>query len=349
MIHAAPGDRSHIPEELRPIFQVVSGQLEQLKQRIAESAKKAGLDSEFETLEKNIKVRGLPCPPCHRADSELIWRLQRDAPPEAEWWDAALLPSKSYDDLEEGMANLNIRNDHSPITLYVQHPIPIPAPGDKNKPNFKPLKLTKKEQLAAKKAEEKAKADEKRAEKARKAAEEAEEEARRAEEEAAEAARKAEEEAEAALQATQEAAAAAAAATTAADVMAAADLATDAQHARDEAAQAIEEAKTEAAEAEQKEEAAADAWQEVTQAEAAAEQAEETAGTGEEGANNAIEVAQPAEDDEWGAWPPAKVKKGKKGGASAAATPDAISRQASEAPDSGFATAGKKKKGKKGK
>lgn len=31
-------------------------QLEQLKQRIAESAKKAGLDTEFETLEKNIRV-----------------------------------------------------------------------------------------------------------------------------------------------------------------------------------------------------------------------------------------------------------------------------------------------------
>ena len=31
-------------------------QLEQLKQRIAESARKAGLDSEFETLEKNIRV-----------------------------------------------------------------------------------------------------------------------------------------------------------------------------------------------------------------------------------------------------------------------------------------------------
>jgi U4/U6 small nuclear ribonucleoprotein PRP3 len=32
-------------------------QLEALKQRIAESARKAGLDTEFETLEKNIKVR----------------------------------------------------------------------------------------------------------------------------------------------------------------------------------------------------------------------------------------------------------------------------------------------------
>jgi len=30
--------------------------MEELKQRIAEGAKKAGLDSEFETLEKNIRV-----------------------------------------------------------------------------------------------------------------------------------------------------------------------------------------------------------------------------------------------------------------------------------------------------
>ncbi|KAL7284340.1 hypothetical protein ACG7TL_001629 [Trametes sanguinea] len=98
-------------------------QLEQLKQRIAESAKKAGLDSEFETLEKNIR---------------------RDAPPATEWWDAALLPNKTYDDLELGLSKLNIRNADSPITLYIQHPIPIPAPGDKTQATLKPLKLTKK-------------------------------------------------------------------------------------------------------------------------------------------------------------------------------------------------------------
>ncbi|KAI0674119.1 pre-mRNA processing factor 3-domain-containing protein [Trametes maxima] len=98
-------------------------QLEQLKQRIAESAKKAGLDSEFETLEKNIR---------------------RDAPPISEWWDAALLPNKTYDDLELGISRLNIRSVDSPITLYIQHPIPIPAPGDKTQATLKPLKLTKK-------------------------------------------------------------------------------------------------------------------------------------------------------------------------------------------------------------
>ncbi|RPD65244.1 PRP3-domain-containing protein [Lentinus tigrinus ALCF2SS1-7] len=116
-------------------------QLEQLKQRIAESAKKAGLDTEFETLEKNIK---------------------RDPPPESEWWDAALLPNKTYDDLEKSLENLNIRNKDSPITLYIQHPIPMPAPGDKDKAALKPLKLTKKEQKKMRKQRRQAELQDKR-------------------------------------------------------------------------------------------------------------------------------------------------------------------------------------------
>ena len=56
------------------------------------------------------------------------------------------MPNKSYDDLATGISQMNIRTDNSPITIYVQHPIPIPAPGDKNKVAMKPLKLTKKEQ-----------------------------------------------------------------------------------------------------------------------------------------------------------------------------------------------------------
>jgi U4/U6 small nuclear ribonucleoprotein PRP3 len=71
---------------------------------------------------------------------------QREAPPDAEWWDAALLPNKTYDDLALGMDKLNIAHADSPITLYVQHPIPIPAPGEKNRGALKPLKATTKEQ-----------------------------------------------------------------------------------------------------------------------------------------------------------------------------------------------------------
>ncbi|KAG6849896.1 hypothetical protein H0H93_003910 [Arthromyces matolae] len=99
-------------------------QLEALKQRIAESARKAGLDSDM-GIEKTIK---------------------RAPPPEAEWWDVALLPNKNYDDLSHGMEKLNIATPDSPITIYIQHPIPIPAPGTKNQAELKPLMLTKKEQ-----------------------------------------------------------------------------------------------------------------------------------------------------------------------------------------------------------
>ncbi|TFK47568.1 PRP3-domain-containing protein [Heliocybe sulcata] len=116
-------------------------QLEELKQRIAESARKAGLDSEFETLEKNIR---------------------REPPPDVEWWDAALLPNKTYDDLARGVENMNIRNEGSPITIYVQHPIPIPAPGDKNQGVLKPLKLTKKEQKKMRKQRRQAELQDKR-------------------------------------------------------------------------------------------------------------------------------------------------------------------------------------------
>ncbi|KAF8480413.1 pre-mRNA processing factor 3-domain-containing protein [Russula ochroleuca] len=117
-------------------------QLEALKQRIAESARKAGLDGEFDTLEKNIR---------------------REAPPMAEWWDAPLLPTGRYSDLDEfDPAYLKIRTENSPITIYIQHPIPIPAPGDKNKPAPKPLMLTKKEQKKMRKQRRQAELQDKR-------------------------------------------------------------------------------------------------------------------------------------------------------------------------------------------
>ncbi|KIJ32067.1 hypothetical protein M422DRAFT_35999 [Sphaerobolus stellatus SS14] len=115
--------------------------LEELKQRIAESAKKAGLDNEFEVAEKNVR---------------------REAPPAAEWWDVSLLPHKTYDDLVMGMSTLNVRNPDSPITIYVQHPIPIPGNADKDKVALKPLMLTKKEQKKMRKQRRQAELQDKR-------------------------------------------------------------------------------------------------------------------------------------------------------------------------------------------
>lgn len=70
----------------------------------------------------------------------MILALQRPAPPDIEWWDAPFLPEKDYDSFSTQFL------DESPsISVYVQHPIQIPAPQDKIKVDPKALFLTKKE------------------------------------------------------------------------------------------------------------------------------------------------------------------------------------------------------------
>lgn len=122
--------------------------MEALRQRIAESARKAGLDSEFDALDRVVRVSRISSffdatPFSHSNDTDpashfALFFLQRDAPPECEWWDEPLLPTKAYDDLTK------IESDDSPITIYVQHPVQIAAPWEKKKVEIKPLMLTKK-------------------------------------------------------------------------------------------------------------------------------------------------------------------------------------------------------------
>lgn len=72
------------------------------------------------------------------------------------------MPNKRYEDVEMGVQAMNIRTESSPITIYIQHPIPIPAPGDKNNVGMKPLKLTKKEQKKMRKQRRQAELQDKR-------------------------------------------------------------------------------------------------------------------------------------------------------------------------------------------
>ncbi|CAO1620435.1 unnamed protein product [Sympodiomycopsis kandeliae] len=108
-------------------------ELEALKKRIADSAKRAGMQQDLTGEERRIK---------------------KQAPPDVEWWDAPLLPGGNYDAVPEdpkgssgssqaGM--LLITGEGSPIDVYVQHPIPIPAPSDKYRVEPKGVILTKKE------------------------------------------------------------------------------------------------------------------------------------------------------------------------------------------------------------
>ncbi|KAL8280825.1 hypothetical protein RQP46_006829 [Phenoliferia psychrophenolica] len=94
--------------------------MEELKKRILESARKAGLESEMEDQAKVIK---------------------RPAPPEVEWWDTPFLSDPtSYSSFSPDFLETS-----GAITIYVQHPIQIPAPQDKIVIAPKDLFLTKKE------------------------------------------------------------------------------------------------------------------------------------------------------------------------------------------------------------
>ncbi|WWC68747.1 uncharacterized protein I206_102681 [Kwoniella pini CBS 10737] len=114
--------------------------MEALRKRIVEASRKAGLDSEFDTLERSLK---------------------RQPPPEVEWWDKAILPEgKGYEDLEEAVEFMTTHQD-SLITHLIQHPIPIPAPGDKKQPE-RGLMLTKKEQKKMRRQRRQAELEDKR-------------------------------------------------------------------------------------------------------------------------------------------------------------------------------------------
>ena len=98
-------------------------QLEAMKKRIAEQARKAGIEEELDA-EKAFIV---------------------SAPPALEWWDEGLVNGESYDAIADS-ANMKIDTEDSIITIYIQHPVLIEPPQAKIVPAPKPMFLTSKEQ-----------------------------------------------------------------------------------------------------------------------------------------------------------------------------------------------------------
>jgi U4/U6 small nuclear ribonucleoprotein PRP3 len=97
--------------------------LEAMKKRIAESSRKIGIDEDLDT-EKNYIV---------------------EAPPEIEWWDEGLVDGKNYDQIDDPKGT-KIDTPDSIITIYIQHPVLLEPPQEKNVPAPKPMFLTAKEQ-----------------------------------------------------------------------------------------------------------------------------------------------------------------------------------------------------------
>jgi U4/U6 small nuclear ribonucleoprotein PRP3 len=100
-----------------------AAKMEELKRKIEERARKAGLEEDLDVGDREV--------------------LLRPEPPEIEWWDEDFLTNKSYDDIERG--ELKLDGEETKITLYIQHPIPIPPPSITHAPPARPVMMTAKE------------------------------------------------------------------------------------------------------------------------------------------------------------------------------------------------------------
>ena len=97
--------------------------IEAMKKRIAESSRKAGLEEDLDT-EKAFLV---------------------PVPPEIEWWDEGLVAGPDYSKIESD-DGLKIDTPDSIVTVYIQHPVALEPPQEKNMPAPKPMFLTPTEQ-----------------------------------------------------------------------------------------------------------------------------------------------------------------------------------------------------------
>jgi len=85
-----------------------AAKMAELKRAIEERARKAGLEEDLDVGDREV--------------------LLRPEPPEVEWWDEDFLVNKTYNDLDDPDALLKLDGEETKITLYIQHPIPIPPP-----------------------------------------------------------------------------------------------------------------------------------------------------------------------------------------------------------------------------
>lgn len=97
--------------------------LEAMKKRIAAQTRKAGIDEDLD-VEKNYV---------------------QEEPPELEWWDEGLVNGKRYDEIDDP-SNLKIDTPDSIVTEYIQHPVALEPPQDRQAPAPKAMFLTSKEQ-----------------------------------------------------------------------------------------------------------------------------------------------------------------------------------------------------------
>ncbi|KAF9999793.1 hypothetical protein BGZ65_004898 [Modicella reniformis] len=133
-LSVAPKERKARPLRFAPKgkFKSIANQL-RAEQRIEQLRKEIEQGGQANVQEEDLQVK----------DGFTKRDVLKDG---VEWWDAAFLPNKTYEDLNNGQAK--IETEDSLITHYIQHPVAIEPPNEaahaaSSKP--RPLMLTTKE------------------------------------------------------------------------------------------------------------------------------------------------------------------------------------------------------------
>ncbi|KAJ9079758.1 U4/U5/U6 small nuclear ribonucleoprotein prp3 [Entomophthora muscae] len=99
--------------------------VDELRQKIAERAKAAGMEEELELVSDKV--------------------LKKEPPPHVEWWDRDFFLKPPLGQEQTYDYKFTQFDEVSGITAYIQHPVPIKPPFEKHRTTVKPLILTKRE------------------------------------------------------------------------------------------------------------------------------------------------------------------------------------------------------------
>lgn len=90
---------------------------------------------------------------------EILYKPQ--FPPLMEWWDWPYLNTRTYDDFYEKKKDFVVDSEEAPVSVYVQHPVPVKAPWEQFSPEERAMYLTKKEMKRVRRNERQARHQEK--------------------------------------------------------------------------------------------------------------------------------------------------------------------------------------------
>lgn len=90
---------------------------------------------------------------------EVRYRPQK--PPGLEWWDRPYLRVRLYQELKDQKPQFVLDSEEAPVSIYIQHPVPVPAPWEQIAVEEKPMYLTKKEKKRIRRNERQAQHKEK--------------------------------------------------------------------------------------------------------------------------------------------------------------------------------------------